>query len=399
MSGDEYTVKGNGNNIGSNTDSLEEGGDEGFFVYKELEGSHSLQARIAWIDAWDTSEVGVMIRQFPEQPGSNYFQIETNQWGAQTHANFRNRLGVGGTSGEQLFTPDGAPVEDPGDGLWIRATRIEPIDFFYCEYSLDGTEWVFGYSMTQAWDSETAAFGLAIAGGQDDDWLVEAKATDVAFSTPPPITVRSLSQAAFSAGDTVEVTIDVINPGDSSRDITIEETVPLAWSVSDISDGGSESGGTITWNLTAVPAGTTQITYNVTAPGSPDDEAFWSGGVEGSNVKTLGKAGLLFSEGGGERVSDGILVLYTFDAGQGDTVYDVSGVGEPLNLKMRDPDRVVWEDGFIRVTAPTIIDAVAKSRGYGFQPSYTSPGLGGGKRNERVCSGFSPKDWGRFRGG
>ena len=84
------------------------------------------QTRIAWYDAWDNSEIGVMIRQSPELPGSNYFQIETTQWGAQTLVNFCNRLRVGGTSSEQLFTPDEAPVEDPGEGLWMRVTRIEP---------------------------------------------------------------------------------------------------------------------------------------------------------------------------------------------------------------------------------------------------------------------------------
>jgi hypothetical protein len=55
------------------------------------------------------------------------------------------------------------------------------------------------------------------------------------------------------------------------------------------------------------------------------------------------------------RVTDGILVLYTFEEGTGETVLDVGGVGEPLNLEIADPAAVRWEDGRLVVTDPTII--------------------------------------------
>lgn len=350
-----YTVKGNGDNIGSNTESRDSGGDEGFFVYKELSGSWSLQAKVAWVDAYDNSEIGVMIREQAEKPGSNYYWIETFQWGAQTLANFRNRLQTGGTAGVQLYTPEGNPVEDPGEGLWIRVTRIAPIHLFYCEYSFDGNDWFFANGMTQVWDSDTAAYGIAITSGQDDDWLVEASATDVALTTPPPVAVRSLSQAAFAVGDTIEVSIDVINPGESATDATVKETIPEGWTASNISYSGVEANGVIAWNLSSIPAGSTVLTYQAAPPTSPGDKAIWEGVVEESNVVTQGKAGLLFSAGGFERISDGMVVLYTFDTGEGDTIHDVSGVGDPMDLTIGDVSRVRWESGFITVTAPTLI--------------------------------------------
>jgi hypothetical protein len=44
----------------------------------------------------------------------------------------------------------------------------------------------------------------------------------------------------------------------------------------------------------------------------------------------------------GKRVSDSILALYLFDEGQGSVVKDQSGVEPPLNLKIKDNNRVLW---------------------------------------------------------
>ncbi|MBN1673981.1 MAG: FecR domain-containing protein [Kiritimatiellae bacterium] len=72
------------------------------------------------------------------------------------------------------------------------------------------------------------------------------------------------------------------------------------------------------------------------------------------------------------RASDGLLVLYTFLEGQGQTVRDVSGAGDPLDLKIEDPKAAQWlPNGGLAVKAPTrvfsagpadkIIDACQRS--------------------------------------
>ncbi|MEO0739765.1 MAG: Ig-like domain-containing protein, partial [Cyanobacteria bacterium J06649_12] len=45
------------------------------------------------------------------------------------------------------------------------------------------------------------------------------------------------------------------------------------------------------------------------------------------------------------RVEDGLLSLYTFDAGSGNTVFDVSGVGDPLNLEIDTTTGVTGNNG------------------------------------------------------
>ncbi len=58
-----------------------------------------------------------------------------------------------------------------------------------------------------------------------------------------------------------------------------------------------------------------------------------------------------------ERVTDGQLVLYTFEEGSGATVSDVSGVNPPLHLTVGDTAAVSWIEGGLRINNPTIVDS------------------------------------------
>ena len=55
------------------------------------------------------------------------------------------------------------------------------------------------------------------------------------------------------------------------------------------------------------------------------------------------------------RVRAGLQVLYTFAAGQGDTVFDRSGNGTALNLKIANNDAVKWLAGALQVNSATMI--------------------------------------------
>ena len=57
------------------------------------------------------------------------------------------------------------------------------------------------------------------------------------------------------------------------------------------------------------------------------------------------------------RVRVGLQVLYTFAAGQGDTVFDRSGSGTALNLKIANNDAVKWLDGVLQINSATMIQS------------------------------------------
>ena len=56
-----------------------------------------------------------------------------------------------------------------------------------------------------------------------------------------------------------------------------------------------------------------------------------------------------------ERVTNGLLVLYTFDEGFGTIITDISGVGVPLNLTIADPENTTWVTGGLSINSSTII--------------------------------------------
>ncbi|HVL93799.1 MAG TPA: LamG-like jellyroll fold domain-containing protein [Acidimicrobiales bacterium] len=60
------------------------------------------------------------------------------------------------------------------------------------------------------------------------------------------------------------------------------------------------------------------------------------------------------------RLANGVQALYTFEAGSGSTVADVSGVGTPLDLTIADPSKVSWlPGGGLAVNSSTMIKSAA----------------------------------------
>ena len=62
------------------------------------------------------------------------------------------------------------------------------------------------------------------------------------------------------------------------------------------------------------------------------------------------------------RIHAGLQVLYTFEAGQGNTVFDRSGNGNALNLKIANDNAVKWLDGALQVNSATMIKSTTPAR-------------------------------------
>ncbi|MCB0212254.1 MAG: hypothetical protein KDJ52_23135 [Anaerolineae bacterium] len=59
------------------------------------------------------------------------------------------------------------------------------------------------------------------------------------------------------------------------------------------------------------------------------------------------------------RVQDNLIALYTFEEGSGLIVKDVSGVGEPIDLNIKNPEAVEWIDGGVVIKKETIISSAS----------------------------------------
>ncbi len=298
-----YSLEGNGDDIW-NAD------DEGFFVYTEKSGSMSLSARVSWIDPGgnDEAKIGVMIREKPEDPSSRYFWIELRgaDWGDQVSNQMRLSEGGSATSpAGAIMDPDGIQVEALAEGIFLRVTRVADMGLFVAEVSYEGNDWFIADSVTIPDWGDTAAYGIAITNHDDNDVLAYGQADNVVLGPPPALptfAIRKFSSNSFKNGDTVEVTISITNPNEDAPTVSVSDTAPQGWTISDISSGGAASGQTISWSASA-PHGITTLTYKVTAT-------------------TAGEVNLFTGTLGSDAIGGGASIAKIQDAPEGDQIFD-----------------------------------------------------------------------------
>ncbi|RJP18293.1 MAG: DUF11 domain-containing protein [Candidatus Omnitrophota bacterium] len=322
-----YNMAGNGDDIWNNDD-------EGFFVYTEKSGSWRLSAKVYWENPGgnDWAKIGVMMRETGNSATSRHYWIELRGagFGDRTDAQWRMTTG-GGSGNTQIFQADGSTnVSDPGDGLFLRITRYAEIDLVVSEYSFDGSNWIFAHSQTMAFQ-DTIAWGLAITNHDDNQVLAEAAVSNVKLEQVESVVAvtRGFDVSSFLPGQTINVTLNVSNPG-AAKTVTLTETPPAAFTVSNISNGGTLSGGKITWSYNA-PSGPSTLNYQVDVPANYNPSttgytARWSG-TDGT-LDFVGKTNLfLINVAVGDE-------LFSFDfenAAQADQWTDLAGFWDVEN--------------------------------------------------------------------
>jgi len=319
LSGGTYTLQGNGDDIW-NAD------DEGFFAYTQKSGSWVIGGQFTWVDPGtnDWAKVGPMIRDGAEDAGAvNYYaamrgalDLISPQWREAQDAS-------SGSHGPRIRDENDELVAPEDSTVWLRVTRIAEFDFVFVEWSRDGQNWSLGHSRTLAMSDEVA-YGFAITNHEDNDFLAEATVSNAFLEEfSGTVGARSFSNAQVQTGDSVNVTIDILNPADA----TITETLPEGWTASNISNGGSASGGVITWSI---DSSVSSVSYEVT-PGSSATASTFSGevggfGTLGDNAMTL----LQSSVGDFESHADIGAVQATGSASFDGGNYTVQGSGDDI---------------------------------------------------------------------
>ncbi len=270
-----YTIEGNGDDIWNNDD-------EGFFLYTELEGSWSISGKVNWLDTGgnEWAKIGLMIRDEGGSAGSKSY------WGllrGGIDPNFGDRADVDwrdntdGSSGSiQIYKEDGtALTQDANGDLWIRVSYDAIAQFAQYEYSLNGTDWILAHMRPIALEDPNS-YGIVITNHDDNTVLASGQASDVVlqefeggvFGTHSATTSGHYDvETFFKTGDVVEASLELLNTQATDQSVTVVETLPDGWTVSDVSDGGTVSGNTVTWNIT-VPAGapgTKTLSFKATA--------------------------------------------------------------------------------------------------------------------------------------
>ena len=93
-------------------------------------------------------------------------------------------------------------------------------------------------------------------GGESFVWVGAGSPFIIDIPTPDVTVTKTDGVDTADPGDTLTYTIDFVNLGDGeAENVTITDTLPDYITFVSASDGGTEAGGVVTWNLGTLPAG------------------------------------------------------------------------------------------------------------------------------------------------
>lgn len=201
-----YQIGGNGNDIFRQQD-------EGFFVYKYLEGNVTMEARVVWndpghqgTDKWP--KIGLMVREEPRDPASRHFYVDLLGGG--------NRY-IGTIWRESPGKDAGGSSIDIADGIWearLRVTRNIFSNTFTSEYSLDnGVTWntADSYTFPSGFRAARAAYGLAITSFSDDNFVAQGTVSELSFTVTEPTTITPPDGGTPIIQNGVASILDIVN--------------------------------------------------------------------------------------------------------------------------------------------------------------------------------------------
>ena len=259
----EYQIKGNGADIFMKEDAFH-------FAYSELTGSCSLKSKIRieninHSDGW--SKAALMIRNGLGPDSAHYMiLVREEEQGICTHWREEDGAFTSSTSGRIRFT-------DVQDGQ-LEIIRVGKVIYVYY---IDITS-----NQPVLFDSRTIDFadpvyaGLAVTSHSSGRFSM-GHYNDVELSNFSAVTGRRvLSDRLYTPGQPMMVTIELT--GDPGT-ITVVESPPADWTVSEISSGGQiNSAGEITWTLPSF-SGSDILTYVVTPSLTETEDGIFSGRV------------------------------------------------------------------------------------------------------------------------
>ncbi len=136
---------------------------------------------------------------------------------------------------------------------FFRVTRIAQKNICFSEWSSDGFNWEFG-SWIELPMPDRVAYGIAFTTREDNEQLFYCKASEVTLESAPSFAFRNSSSSFYEPGKPIQVTLEIIPSKETLETITITESAPQNWIVTDISNGGIKKGNQIAWTLPASPS-------------------------------------------------------------------------------------------------------------------------------------------------
>ncbi len=275
-------------------------------------------------------------RDFPEFPLSHEIHYTINVTESGTYYLFAHVNAFDGGSDSFFVGVDGEiansddyrfniGTRDEYDVAWVTSDTLEAV----VPFELSAGEHVINWHAREP-DAEVDFIGVTDKPDLD--------LSQVEQPGPFPNIIlgrRSFSQILLNAGGSINVSVTLTNTKDESISTTVTENLPPQWTAENISNDGTFSNGTITWDVTVDPAGTLELTYTAVSSESSSGESPEFSGVTSSNlgdIKIEGESKVFVSESVGifEGHADIGEVDVEGSATFSDGIYEVLGGGADI---------------------------------------------------------------------
>ncbi len=222
------------------------------------------------------------------QTGALYFiLLNAYTHGQDNPKNWSVQLAMSATSG--TVEDAGGSAGGPGIGTVLPlvvdawAEIVVEIDFDNNFHSIyyNGDVLRYGFLFAGGVDSQIGlgAIDLWSSGSTEsyfDDVAVEQLCVPVqverSVELPSEVSITGVDTPAYVAGDTLSATLSLASvraaggPCPDLGDVTITEQLPPGWRATNVSDGGTEEGGTVTWTIPAAELAPGELTYDASGP-------------------------------------------------------------------------------------------------------------------------------------
>lgn len=269
----------------------------GMYLYTEKDGSLRMTAHLKWLSEFNDSQsakMGIAIREKGNQSRTKSFSSNLLLQDQELLRSRKNNDGLeinwqNGLNRNVQFwhTPfekilDQQPP-DLSDGIFVRLTRILPLNLFHAEWSQDGEHWNMA-RQEYIYMQDQVAYGLQVGSGGSPQ-QTRGLFSNVNIEPAPVTMTRSFSKDTYRDGDSIRVTLIAYTPPNDDSQYSIIENLPRRWKIITAGRNGRIKRNSIEWSFSS-RFQLSYLTYTALAPVNARRDAEFSATINGQPVKS-----------------------------------------------------------------------------------------------------------------
>jgi signal transduction histidine kinase len=273
-----------------------------FQIQTSRSGSWQFSGKLKWIDRGGEGGAPIVALRLEDKVSRfNAFLVQPKNYpnGASLDASWGKPPQTYSLAAQNLSNEIDYDIPQIDDGVYLRITRITPLNWVASEWSMDGIEWKILWNTSLKME-ENVQYCVWINNDADNEQLAHAQLSQVTLEPVSCFAERFVSSTQYKPKDDIHITLYVKNLSGTVKTVSINEKTPDGWSVFDISNGGIFTDEKISWSVSIKP-GVTVLEYTLHVPDSPSYNAEFIGHVDSiitAGIEELNQSGFNIYQSG-----------------------------------------------------------------------------------------------------